>query len=345
MSYASRTFWSRLAGALGDGRRVLLAVVAESSVHSPGTAGAKMFVAEDGERLGTIGGGAMELRVIERAAEVLGTHARDGWAEQAELHHRRTLDPEVAERGAEKSGMICAGRQTNLYALLRPEANLDTVESLVQVLRSGGEGWWGLDSSGLLTCGESPMAPRRTRHLHRDSGADTWQFTESLYERRRLAILGGGHCGQALARLMSGVGWQVSVWETRPALIEQIRDDGSLDGTADVHLVGDFRDAATQIELPEVTPVVVMSTDVPNDVRALHGVLAGDQTFPFVGAMGSAAKLEEIRRRLRELGVADERIGSIVAPVGLPIDSDTPAEIAVSVAAQLLQRRHEWLDG
>lgn len=341
MSFAGRSFWSRVAATLGDGRRVLLAVVAESSVHSPGTAGAKMFVAEDGERMGTIGGGVMELRVLERAKELMG-HGVDGpWAERAEMVHRKNLgDEEVRDEAAQRSGMICAGRQTNLYALLDPENDLGVVKEIVKAVEAGG-GWWGVDSSGGLRVGESPLTPP-PRTLHRKG--DAWHFTESLLERRRLAILGGGHCGQALARLMAGVGWHVSMWETR----SEVLHGADLSDVAERYQVQDFRNAAPAIDLPELTPVVVMTTDVPSDVRALFGVLAGDgpddRGFPFVGAMGSVAKLDEIRRRLADLGVSAHALAKITAPVGLEIDSHTPPEIAVSVAAQLLRLRHRWLD-
>lgn len=354
MSAAAQSFWSRLHRALGDGRRVLLAVVAESSVHSPGTAGAKMFVTDGGERVGTIGGGVMELRVLERADEMLapggqvpggqvpgGQVPRGPWAERAEMVHRQRLDEGDAEdRAAERSGMICAGRQTNLYALLSPPAHRPddqpTTARLLELLERG-EGWWGLDASGRFAVGSEELDVPRSL----DRRPDGWSFRESLVERRRLAILGGGHCGQALARLMAGVGWHVAVWETRA----QVIDDADLDGIADLHRVDDFRHAAAAIDRPEETPVVVMTTDVPNDVRALEGVLRDERGIPFVGAMGSAAKLDEIRRRLEELGLPPERIETITAPVGLEIDSHTPPEIAVSVAAQLLQLRHRWLGG
>ena len=335
MSFAARQFWGRLAAVLAADRCALLAVVAESSVHSPGTAGAKMFVAEDGERFGTIGGGIMELRVLERAGELLGSEplTGSGWAQRAEMIHRRSVGDEITDRSAERSGMICAGRQANLYALLRPKTDLETVQEIASRLDRG-EGEWRLDSAGRLRVADESG---RSRTL--ESTDEWWIFTEPLLERRRLAILGGGHCGQALARLMAGLGWVVSVWETRAGVIEGI----GLDGVADVHLVDDFRLAAPAIDLPRLTPVVVMTTDVPNDTRALFGALSDDRGLPFVGAMGSTAKLAEVRRRLAELGMSDGMMSKMTAPVGLEIDSHTPPEIAVSVAAQLLRLRHRWL--
>lgn len=335
---------------------MFFALVAESSVHSPGTGGAKMLVSADGERgmerHGTIGGGAMELRVVQRATEILerqGRHERepDAWAERAEMHHRRRLDPDDAEdTAAARSGMICAGRQTNLYAVLHRDRHLETAEAILNRLEKGAGGSWTLDSGGALGLDDAGLYDTdldAARRLERDG--ESWIYRESLVERRRVAILGGGHCGQALARLMAGLGWHVAIWETRPALVEEIGADAELRRLADVHRVDDFRQAGPRIDQPELTPVVVMTTDVPNDVRALYGALADGRPFPFVGAMGSEAKLVEIERRLRDLGLGDAELDRITAPVGLPVGSDTPPEIAVSVAAQLLRHRGRWLGG
>ncbi len=80
-----------------------------------------------------------------------------------------------------------------------------------------------------------------------------------------------------------------------------------------------------------------MTSDFPSDVAALSGVVG--RLFPFVGVMGSPVKLKAIFDRLREQGFTDDQLDRLQAPVGLPIGSSTPEEIAVSVAAQILQQR------
>ncbi len=82
-----------------------------------------------------------------------------------------------------------------------------------------------------------------------------------------------------------------------------------------------------------------MTTDVASDVRGLLGVL--DNPFPFIGVMGSENKISEIKKQLKAEGIADQQLSRITAPVGLPMVSNTPEEIAISIAAQLLQLRDE----
>lgn len=319
MSAASRRFWGGVAGVLKEGEPVFVAVVAAASAHSPGTAGARLWLAPDGRRAGTIGGGVMELRLVDRARKLL--VKAEPYSALEELHHS-------ADAAGSRSGMICAGRQTNLSLVCRPDRDLVPVESLLDHLVGDRSCRLSIHSQrGLAVVASDPEPTASPRVLIRYG--DEWTYEEEMRERRRLAIFGGGHCGQALARVMAGIGWYVSVWETR----SEVLADG-LDADADVHLVRDLTAASAEVSWPETTAAVVMTTDVATDVKALLGALR--QPFPFVGVMGAAAKLVEIRRRLRRAGFADADLSRLVAPVGLPIPSHTPEEIAVSVAGQLL---------
>ncbi len=320
----SLTFWQSLAGRLHAGEPAFLALVAANTRHSPGTAGARLFVTRDGEPHGTIGGGIMEHRVLQRAAAALAQ--QEPFApELLTLHHSKSTD-------GERSGMICAGSQTNLYLVCHPETDTPAIDRLVALLAEDRSGSLVIDPGGLRVEEQPPDPARPRMHLEQDNG-DGWRYEEQLLERRRLAILGGGHCGQALARAMAPLGYATTVFETRPGIL----GDGF--AAARVELVPDFREAGGRIPHPELTCVVVMTTDFPNDVRALTGVLG--RPFPFVGAMGAPAKLEQVFGRLREEGFTDEQLERLHAPVGLPIGSSTPEEIAVSVAAQILQRHQK----
>jgi xanthine dehydrogenase accessory factor len=228
--------------------------------------------------------------------------------------------------------MICAGSQTNLYYLCRPQADGETVDRLASVVAEGRSGTLRIDRRGMSLAAEAPDLERPQRRLERRG--DEWLYEEELLNRRRLAILGGGHCALALARLMARLGYDVLAFEGPqkepvPELAEHVRS---------LETVADFRAAGGRVAHPELTWVVVMTSDFPSDVRALAGVLP--RPFPFVGVMGSPAKLREIRRRLGEEGFSDDVLARITAPVGLPIGSETPEEIAVSVAAQILKLRN-----
>ncbi|MEO1369822.1 MAG: XdhC family protein, partial [Acidobacteriota bacterium] len=93
-------FWRGVEAALGSGRSVFVARVVESTAHSPGTPGAALYATSDAPPVGTVGGGAMELRLLERARKALGAGERV--RELVDLHHRRD-----APDGGQRSGMMC----------------------------------------------------------------------------------------------------------------------------------------------------------------------------------------------------------------------------------------------
>ncbi len=319
----AREFWGTLAGLLEAGEKVFLALVAANTRHSPGTAGARLLLSETGQRAGTIGGGIMEHKLLERAAEIL--CSGDFTPEIQNLDHR------MAARGGDPSGMICAGSQTNLYALCRPEAELRAVRRVASLVAEGQSGTLSIGPWGMAAEAGDPDLSRSAIDFRSDGG--DWSYKEQLLNRKRLAILGGGHCAQALVHTMSRLGYDVSVFETRRSVVgaELERDARS------VRMVDDFRRVSPLIAYPELTWVVVMTTDLANDVRALSGVV--ERPFRFIGVMGARAKIDEIAKRLEQAGHSRAEIERIHAPVGLTIPSHTPEEIAISVAAQILNLR------
>ena len=330
-------FWRGILAELDAGHPVFLAWVTSATEHSPGTRGARLWLSASGAREGTIGGGIMEKKLEERAKELLASPP-ESFFERRTLHHSR-------EAPGERSGMICAGSQENLALLLRPEKDRASVAEVVAALEADTPGHLVLSSHGVEHILESPQTPPPSprhdvpaRPGPSPQSPSESEYREPLQNSRRIAIFGGGHCGQALARQMSLLGYDVLLLETRAAVLPA--EASSLGEGVEVRVVEDFRTAAGEVVRPGQTAAVVMTTDFPNDVRALEGALR--QPFPFLGLMGSPAKIAEIRARLLSLGFGGKDLERLVAPVGLPIGSRTPSEIAVSIAAQILAGRHLW---
>ncbi|MBT7373386.1 MAG: XdhC family protein, partial [Candidatus Marinimicrobia bacterium] len=164
---------------------------------------------------------------------------------------------------------------------------------------------------------------------------NNWHYQEQLKNFNRIAIIGGGHCSLALSRVMNNLGYDVVAFDTRGNISTLDHNNFAVSR----QIIDDYKKAAPQINLPEKTNIVIMTTDVASDVRGLLGVL--DNPFPFIGVMGSENKISEIKKRLKAEGIDDQQLSRITAPVGLPMVSNTPEEIAISIAAQLLQFRDE----
>ena len=238
------------------------------------------------------------------------------------LHHQKNAK-------GEKSGLICGGRQSNVYALLEPEEHLATIQSLVESLENESDGVLRIDSSG-VTLNTTPLDQQQPV-LNLVRKGDKWHYEEQLLNPWRIAILGGGHCSLALSRIMHSLDYHIQVFDTRPGYFEQHPNPF----TTSCHIIENYREAAGLIAFPSLTYVVVMTSDLLSDTDGLYGIL--QHPFPFIGAMGSKSKRRIIFQQLKTAGVSDEAIARITAPVGLPMRSNRPAEIAVSIAAQILQ--------
>lgn len=317
-------FWQALAAHVATGSPASVVLVGAHTRGSPGTTGARMFVRPDGTQFGTVGGGIMELRLIEEACAAL----RSGNVPAPRLrplrHRRRSLQT----IGEGESGMICAGRQTNVEVTVTPRDGA-TLAAIAMLEARGADGTVTVGPGGLAY---DPAPPDLSLPAVSLTEGEDWLYREQFLNRNRLAIVGGGHCSLALSRIGASLGWHVTVFDRRA-------DADTFRNNRDAHeriVVNDYRNAAALLPWPRFTDVVVMTTDFNSDTRALLG--CAGKPLRFIGTMGSAAKIRAIREALVAEGVCDEDIARIQAPVGLPMRSNTPAEIAVSVAAQLLQR-------
>ena len=265
----------------------------------------------------------MEYTLVNRAQDVL---KNDIFTSEIQILSHQKSGP------GKKSGMICAGQQTNLYYLCQPEKDGKIVEEIVKVLEKGQLGILSISPEGLAVHKKNTDGHEIQYSLTKNES--NWHYQEQLKNFNRIAIMGGGHCSLALSRVMNNLGYDVFVFETK----ENISTLGLNKFANKVHIIDDFKEAVSRITLPHQTQVVIMTTDVASDVQVLLGIL--DKPFPFVGVMGSNAKISEITKQLKNEGISDKQLSRFTAPVGLPMVSNTPEEIAISVAAQLLQNRN-----
>lgn len=322
-------FWQKLQEHLEGGAPAFLGLVGDHSDHSPGTRGAKIFVRPDGSTEGTIGGGVMEGDIVARGVQLLGSdEARADFEPCFETLYHRNKGP------GKKSGLGCAGEQTNVYAVCDPARDLAVVREVARRVEADESGLFRIAPAG-LSLHEEPHIDRQTPPIRLHTDDPIWRYDEQLLNFKRAAIFGGGHCGLALSRVLKNLGYTVTVFDTRADVFT------FTDNTHARHriAVDDFEDAGTHLKYPQLTHAIVMTREQPADVRALTGII--DRPFPYIGVMGSPAKLAQIRRDLVNAGFDKSLFDSdkIYAPIGLPMTSNTPEEIAISIAGELLAER------
>ena len=148
-----------------------------------------------------------------------------------------------------------------------------------------------------------------------------------------IVLFGAGHVAQALVAVLGRLACQVEVIDTRSEWLQRLPKAGNIS----THLVGDYLEG-----VPLITPksyVLSLTKGHSTDGPVLREVLRRYPAIPYLGVIGSASKRALLTRELRAKGIDEALINSMACPVGLPIGSNDPEEIAISIAAQLLERR------
>ncbi|MBS1664067.1 MAG: XdhC family protein [Bacteroidetes bacterium] len=315
------SLWRRALSSLRRNIPVLLLYVVESKGSSPGRQGFFMLVNGAGEMEGSIGGGIMEFKFTELAREYL--------SEGVRVSQLRRQVHDKAE-GKDRSGMICSGEQTILLYSLRAD-DLPAVIRLVDSLEDYRNGCLRLSPEGMSFRDEPPAVD-----FHFEvRGEGDWSYEEKTGYIDRLFIIGGGHCALAFSRVMQTMDFYIVLFDDRKGL-DSIRRNEYVNEQV---LVSDYDDLRDLVEGEgRYHYVMVMTQGYRTDDRAVRALL--DKDFRYFGLLGSKAKIGKMFETYRAEGMDEKRLGRLRAPAGLAIHSQTPEEIAVSIAAEIIQVKH-----
>jgi len=308
--------WQFVADRLIKDESVMLLVVAESSGSSPGRAGYKMAVSDDGELCGSIGGGIMEVNLVEQSRSVLSEPGALATGFQEQVHQKNSLNA---------SGMICSGKQSVIAKKLL-HADLEIVQRVVECLSKL--------KSTLLTISNLKF------EIEDDGGNPTirlkkineteFVYCERIGHKHELFIIGGGHCSLALSELMSRLDFRISIFDDRPALNTLDKNDFADETT----VIEKYDDIALHIPKGDNVYVVVMTLGYAFDAIVIRKLI--DHDVKYLGVLGSRAKMATLMKELKVEGFDEVRLKQIHTPIGIPINSRTPEEIAVSIAAEII---------
>ena len=319
--------WQIAREGLGRGESLMLLVVAESTGSSPGRAGYKMVVAADGELAGSIGGGVMEVNLVEQSRALLS----EPEAVATGLQPGSIVEQVHQKNSPNSSGMICSGRQTVIFRMLTPE-DLPVIET---ILTAGGSS----DSQSLVIS----RSKIELRHSDQDKGHvsfellpdNDFRYSETLGAASRLIIIGGGHCALALSEVMSRLDFEISIYDDRPDLntIEKNRFADSVTIVETYDNIGDL------IPNSDDLFVAVMTLGYRSDQTVIQSLF--NRNFKYFGVLGSRAKVATMFRELEAEGFDRERLTRIHSPIGVDINSRTPEEIAISIAAEIIAVKNQ----
>lgn len=171
----------------------------------------------------------------------------------------------------------------------------------------------------------------RSAVLHRT--VDGVEYTRLFRPRERLILLGGGHIAQPLCRMAAMLDFDVTVVDDRPDFAAASRFPEAAHTVCDA-----FAAAIAALKLRESDYVCVITRGHRWDADCLRQILSGAMPS-YLGMIGSRRRVAGLMRLLRDEGYDAEKLAAIHAPIGLAIGAVTPAEIAVSICAQLVEHR------
>lgn len=305
---------------------VMLLYVLESKGSSPGRQGFFMAVNANREMEGSIGGGIMEHKFVEMAKEKLQAASSKPQVKQ-QIHDKSA--------GKNQSGMICSGEQTIFIYRVRRD-DISHIENLITSLEQNRNGTLRLTPEGILF---EDVVTEKDFEINLKSENDPiaigWKYTERTGYKNQLYIIGGGHCALAFSRLMSSMDFYIHLFEDREGL-------NTMDTNDYVHsktIVKDYSGLSSLVPSGENNYVVIMTFGYRTDDIAVRALM--NKKFKYFGLLGSKKKIEKMFDDYRKEGVDGETLKRIHSPIGIPIKSQTPEEIAVSIAAEIIKVKNE----
>jgi xanthine dehydrogenase accessory factor len=294
---------------LADGEKVTLATLTHTWGSAPRPVGALLALTRNGALVGSLSGGCIEEELLR------------------ELRNHRLTLPEkrvygVTAEEAARVGLPCGGRLELVLEPLHSESGiaelLDAVSQRQVVAREVN-----------LETGEAHVLPASRN----DALVCTDTRLRSIHGPRwRLLIIGAGQVSRYLAEMAMALDYQVHVCDPR----EQFRKSWTLEGVdVDEAMPDDF---VVALAPDPHTAIVALTHDLKQDDLALIEALKSEAFF--VGALGSRATQEKRRERLTHFDLSPAQVNALHGPVGLPIGSRTPPEMAISILAELTAVRN-----
>ncbi len=306
---------------LAAGKSVALATVIETWGSAPRPVGSQLVISAEAEIMGSVSGGCVEGAVVEEALELL------------ESGNCAILEYGIADQDAFAVGLACGG---NIKILVEPVGfgqgpDLAILNEVLAKKRAQEPVALALD---LATYQRQILTPdsalAKARFVSDKSGMEGAWFVAIHNPPLRMIVVGAVHIAQPLVQMARLAGFLPVLVDPRSAFASEIRFPTE-------KLVHDWPDEALLALKPDArTAVITLSHDPKIDDPAIKVALQSPVFY--LGCLGSKRTHAKRVARLEAAGFAPEAIGKIHAPVGADIGAKTPAEIAVSIMAEVVDR-------
>ncbi|MCF6280088.1 MAG: XdhC family protein [Flavobacteriaceae bacterium] len=313
-------FWQQLLSKLEENKSVYVLTVIANSGSSPGRKGFKMLVAEDGFIFGSVGGGVMEFSLVEEVKILLKEKVKAIFLRK-QIHQGNVKD---------SSGMICSGEQTVVFHPLNSDAISD-VKNLIECLENNNNGIIKFTPNLF----EFFFQKENEQPQIRINSSKDWIYEERIGNKDTLYIVGGGHVGLATSKLFNSLGFYVIVFDDRKNI-----NTFESNGYAHKKQLISYVEIENHIKQGDNIYIAIMTNKYTDDKLVLSKTIKNN--YKFIGVLGSTSKIKTMNEVLLKEGFFQDDIDRVHAPIGLSIYSQTPDEIAVSIAAQIIQLKNKF---
>jgi xanthine dehydrogenase accessory factor len=297
---------------LRNGEPAWLCTIVATSGSSPRPAGSLFACSQQGETAGSLSGGCVEEDLVDRLR-------------QGELNAVQLLEYGVTAEENERLGLPCGGR---LQVLLEPldSDNIAHIESLLAAVAKRRY----VRRQVNLSDGAASLQPA-DGYAPLDVGEES--VTQTFGPRYRMLLIGAGALSKTLSELASAMDYQVMICDPRSEALAHWEGEA-------VQRINKMPDDAVREFATDPDSIVLTLTHDPRiDDMALMEALQHEMFY--IGALGSVRTTRARIERLRALDLGEAELARLHAPVGLPIGSKTPMEIAIAILAELTQLRTE----
>ena len=320
--------YRKLLAQLEEGQDTVLAFITEGDGSIPRTTGAHMLVGREGRIFGTIGGGNLEYQAVLHAQELV----------QEKKSEYREYDLGTGE--GKGLGMVCGGRVKVCFYFMNGAHG--EAESLAQALAAQEQyrSYWiffALGGTGIRVLEKEawemlPAAQEKAGHCRiLELDGKTYYAEEFCYDGK-VYLFGGGHLAQELVPVLHHLDFCCIVLDDREEYV-----DKALFPDAGQTMLVDFTKLDEILSIRKNDYLVIVTRGHRCDADAEAFALRTGASY--IGVVGSRRKTKYVREKLEAQGFTGEQLDSVYAPIGIEIGSETPAEIAISIAAQLIQIR------
>lgn len=331
-----RNLFGKALAQLKEGKDIILSTVIASSGSVPRGAGARMLTTDEGRLDGTVGGGAVEYACIVKSKDIL--------KEKRSFAHPFYL----RKNDKEDLGMICGGDVEIYFSYLgADEKNIALLQRIEAFYEANETSWIILDitegegkdiilygrESGFI--GAEIDEAIKTQLSNRPKkivvGSKTY-YTEKLVNSERVFIFGGGHVSQSLVPVLAKLKFRCVILEDR----EEFCNKELFEGVEETLLIDNER-VHDFIDIHEEDYICIMTRGHKADTIVQAQALRSPAHY--IGVIGSRRKIAGVRSKLKEMGFTEEELDRVITPIGLEIKAETPDEIAISIAGQLIMDR------